>query len=118
MASELKEIEQAVERTIDNARGPVDNIFDVVQIAFGLNPWHGTDLVDNMQRIAKKIVHANFAFMRRLMTAKDFMEVIRAQNEYVQSQLGFFSEEFKAATKATSKTAADLEKRAFSRQLR
>ena len=71
MARALKEIEQAVERTMDNARGPVDNVFDLVQIAFGLNPWQGTDLVDNMQRVAKKRVHANFEFMRRLTTAKD-----------------------------------------------
>jgi len=112
VARALKEIEQAVERTMDNARGPVDNVFDLVQIAFGLNPWQGTDLVDNMQRIAKKIVHANFEFMRRLTTAKDLIEVMRAQNEYVQSQLGFLSEELKLVTKA-SKTATDLEKRAF-----
>jgi len=112
MARALKDIEQAVERAMDNARGPVDNVLDLIQIAFGLNPWQGTDLVDNMQRIAKKIVHANFEFMRRLTTAKDLIEVMRAQNEYVQSQLGFLSEELKLVTKA-SKTATDLEKRAF-----
>lgn len=103
MTSELKEIEQAVETAIDNARGPVDNYFDVVQIAFGLNPWRGTDLVDRMQRIAKQNVHANFEFMSKLTSAKDFMDVLRAQTKYVQSQLGLFSEELKAVRKACGK---------------
>jgi len=60
MPSELKEIEQAVETTIENARGQVDNYFDVFQIALGLNPWQGTALVDKVQRIAKQNVHAYF----------------------------------------------------------
>jgi len=112
MASDLREIEQAVETTIDNARGQVDNYFDVVQIAFGLNPWYGTDLVDKMQRIAKQNVRANFEFVSKLTRAKDIMDVMRAQTEYVQSQLGFFSEELKAVRKAHGKTAAVFEKAA------
>jgi len=110
MASDLREIGQAVETTIDNARGQVDNYFDVVQVAFGLNPWRGTDLVDKMQRIAKQSVHANFELVSKLTKAKDFMDVMRAQTEYVQSQLGFFSEELKAVTKACGSTAAGLGK--------
>jgi len=110
MTSKLNEIERSVETTIDNARGSVDNYFDVVQIAFGLNPWHGTNLVDKMQRIARQNVHANFEFMGKLTRAKDFMDVMRAQTEYVQSQLGFFSEELKAVTKACGVTAAGLGK--------
>ena len=112
MTSKLNEIERSVETTIDNARGSVDNYFDVVQIAFGLNPWHGTNLVDKMQRIARQNVHANFEFMSKLTRAKDFMDVMRAQTEYVQSQLGFLTEEMQAVKKAYEGTAADLGKAA------
>ena len=100
MANELKAIERSVEMTIDNARGQVDNYFDVVQIAFGLNPWRGTALVDKMQRIAKQNVHANFVLISKLTSAKDFTDVMRSQTEYVQSQLGFLTEELKAVRKA------------------
>jgi hypothetical protein len=108
MASGLKEIEKAVETTIDNARGPVDNYFDVVQRAFGLNPWHGTDLVDKMQRIVTQNVHANFEFVSKLTRAKDFSDVMQAHSQYVQSQLSFFSEEMKAVKNAYEQTSADL----------
>ena len=78
----------------------------------GLNPWRGTDLIDKMQRIAKQNVHTNFEYVGKLMRAKDLTDIMRAQTEYLQSQLGFFSEELKAVTKAYGKTAGDLEKAA------
>jgi hypothetical protein len=109
MASELTKIGKAVEATMKNARGPVDNYFDIIQAAFGLNPWLGTGLVDRLQHIARQSVHANFEFMGKLTRAKDYTDVMRAQAEYAQSQFGLFSEEIKATRKTTLRLVSDQE---------
>jgi hypothetical protein len=56
----VNETEEAFEQALKVARPAVDNYFDVVQKAFGVNPWSGTDLIDKAQRLAVKNVHATF----------------------------------------------------------
>jgi hypothetical protein len=110
MERNLEQIDQAVEATMENARGPIDNYFDVFQITIGLNPWYGTDLVDKMQHIAKQNIHATFEYISQLTAAKDFKDVVSAQRKYMQSQFSLFSEELKAVGRTYRKIATDQRK--------
>jgi len=107
MADELRPVERAVEKSIDNARGGIDNYFDVVQKIMGVNPWSGTNLIDKAQRFSIQNVHATFEFLIKLGKAKDFGDAFRIQTEFLQGQMISLADQFKALGEAYSKAIAD-----------
>ena len=52
-------------------------------------------------------------YMRNLSKARDFMDVVRIQTAFMQSQFNTFGEQAKGLSVACSKTAADLVNKPF-----
>jgi hypothetical protein len=92
----VNETEEAFEQALKEARPAVDNYFDVVQKALGVNPWSGTDFIDKAQRFAVKNVHATFEFFGELSKAKNFADLLRIQSKFVDDQVTELSDQFKA----------------------
>jgi Phasin protein len=92
----VNETEEAFEQALKVARPAVDNYFDVVQKAFGVNPWSGTDLIDKAQRFAVKNVHASFEFFIELGKARNFADLLLIQSKFMNDQAAALSEQFKA----------------------
>jgi len=111
MAEELEKVEQIVEQSMENARGPIDRLFEILQKTIGMNPWSGTALVDQMQRFAVKNVHASFEFVSKLSKAKSLPEVMQIQFEFVQTQFDSFSKQLKALGDSYTKVIKDVEKK-------
>ena len=92
----VNETEEAFEQALKVARPAVDNYFDVVQKAFGLNPWSGTNFIDEAQRFAAKNVHATFEFFGELSKARNFADLLRIQSKFLDNQVTALSDQFKA----------------------
>ena len=77
---------QAVEQTMEQTRGAVDNYFNFIQKTMSSYPLGGTELGEMLRSYAEKNIAAANEYVRKLSEAKDLQEVIRIQTEFVQRQ--------------------------------
>jgi hypothetical protein len=96
---------QAVEQTMEQTRGAVDNYFNFLQKTISSYPSGGTDLREKLKSYAEKNIAATHEFVLKLSQAKDFQDVVRIQTEFMQAQMNAFGEQTKTlgeeVTKAT-----------------
>jgi len=79
------QVEQVVEKTIDQTRGAWDNYFSLMQKAFSCYPGT-TELAEKMNRYTAQNISAAQEFVQKLSQAKDFQDIIRIQTEFMQTQ--------------------------------
>jgi hypothetical protein len=113
----LEELEtsakQAVEQTMEQTRGAVDNYFSFVQKTMSSYPLGGTELGEKLRSYAEKNIAAANEYVRKLSKAKDFQEVIRVQTEFVQAQFHAFGEQTRSLGEAFAKTVTEAVKTPF-----
>ena len=56
-------------------------------------PWSNTNLDRILLSYATKNVTATFAFVRNLSQAKNFQDVVKIQNEFMNAQLNSFNDQ-------------------------
>jgi len=120
MANDAKPLEelsanakQAVEQTMEQIRGAVDNYFNFIQKTMSSYPLGGTELGEKLRSYAEKNITAANEYVRKLSEAKDFQEVIRIQTEFMQVQLNAFGEQTKSLGEAFAKTVTEAVKKPF-----
>ena len=86
-------ISEEVERTVEQARGAMENYLENFQKSMFAMPWADTDLNKKIQGYAGKNVATTFEFAQKLTKAKDFQELVQIQTEFMQAQLKTLSEQ-------------------------
>ena len=97
--------ERALEQTMEQTRGAVDNYFNFLRKTISSYPSGGTDFGEKLKSYVEKNIAATHEFVLKLSQAKDFQDVVRIQNEFMQTQMNAFGEHTKTlgeeVTKAT-----------------
>lgn len=118
MTPEMKafadQTKQMAEQGIETARKAFHSYLDATQKAFGaMGNTAGstqagvTDLGRTAMGYAQENVTATFAFIDRVMKARDPQEVLKLQSDFVQTQMQKLGEQTKAIGEAAAKYAMD-----------
>jgi len=120
MAKDAKPLEelktsakQALEQTMEQTRGAVDNYFNFIRKTMSSYPLGGTELGEKLRIYAEKNIAAANEYVRKLSEPKDFQEIIRIQTEFMQMQFNAFGEQTKSLGEAFTKAATDAVQRPF-----
>ena len=104
---------RAVEQTMEQTRGALDNYFNFIQKTFLSYPAGGTELGEMLKNYAEKNIAAAQEYVNKLSQAKDFQDVIRVQTEFMQTQFNAFSEQTKRLSETFTKAATGAVKTGF-----
>jgi hypothetical protein len=96
---------QAVEQSMEKARGATDDYFSFLQ-----NIWGRNDLTEKMKTYTEKNISAYAECVGKLGQAKNFQEVFRIQTEFMQTQLNSFTEQARSLGEAYDKAATEATK--------
>ena len=106
------EMKAFAEQSIEAARKAFDSYLVAANKAFGAagsssaaNQAGASDLGRKAMGFAQENVAATFAFIDRLMRAKDTEEVVRLQTEFTKAQMQKLAEQTKALGEAAAKSA-------------
>lgn len=101
---------QAVERTMEQARGAMEKYFDFLQKTMSLHAWRGSDLGEKLRSYTEQNIAAAQDYVQKLSHAKDFSDVMRIQTEFIQTQMSAFGEQTKSLGEASTKAIGDAMK--------
>ncbi len=79
-------VERAVEQTMEQTRGTLDNYFNFMKKAFSSYPFGGAELGEKLKTYTERNIAAAEKFIQKLSHAKDFQDIIRIQTEFMQTQ--------------------------------
>jgi len=100
--------EQTAEQIMKQTQGAMENYFGWLQKTMSALPWSNTNLDRILLSYATQNVTATFAFVRNLSQAKNFQDVVKIQNEFMNAQLNSFNEQAKNIGEIYTKTAAAM----------
>ena len=86
---------RAVEQTKEQVVGAVDNYFNSLQRTISSYPTGGSELGEKIKDYAEKNIAATHEFLLNVSRAKDFQEIFRIQNEFMQAQMIAFGQQTK-----------------------
>jgi hypothetical protein len=86
-----------------------DNLRRIVSSA----PSGGTELGEKIKNYVEKNLSATHEFMKQLSQAKGFQDLLRLQNEFLQSQFAAIAEQTKSLGEAFTKGATETGKKPF-----
>ena len=104
-------ISEEAERTVEQARGAMENYLEYFQKSMFAMPWADTDLNKKIQSYAGKNLATTFEFAQKLTKAKDFQELVQIQTEFMQAQLKTLSEQAKDLGEIATRSASEAIKR-------
>jgi hypothetical protein len=105
MAKE-NDVENFVEQSMDRTKAAMEQYFDFVQSAFSSLPMTSLELTDKIKNFTEENIGTSREFVKQLGQAKDFMDVVRIQTEYMQRQFNGFTEQSKSLTESFTKAAS------------
>ena len=105
-------LDQLSEHIAEEVRGSVDKYLNFLQQnlqkAVSAYPLAGTDLGEIVKASTEKNISIARDYAHKLSRAKDLMEVLPIQTEFMQSQLASFGEQMKSLGEAHAKVATDV----------
>jgi hypothetical protein len=107
------ETKHAVEQTVRQAQGAMDNYFGLLQQTMSATPWGKTDFGEKLKSFTEQNIATAQQHVQKLSQAGTFQDVIRIQTEYMQTQLSLFADQAKQLGEAYMKTAAGALKPPF-----
>lgn len=107
------EAKQAIEQTVKQTEGAMDNYFNFLQQTMSATPWGKTDFAEKLKSFTEQNIAAAHQHIQKLSQARDFQDFIRIQTEYMQTQLSLFADQAKQLGEAYMKTAAGTFKSPF-----
>jgi len=120
MAKDAKPLEdlnanamQAVQQTVQQMQGAVDNYFNFIRQTMWSYPLGGTEFGEKLKSYSEKNIATANEYVRKLSEAKDLQEVIRIQTEFMQTQFNAFGEQTKSLGEAFTKAATEAVKTPF-----
>ena len=108
------ETKQAVEQTMRQAQGAMDNYFGLLQQTMSATPWGKTDFGEKLKSFTEQNIATAQQHVQKLSQARNFQDIIKIQTEYMQTQLSLFADQAKQLGEAYMKTAAGALKPPFS----
>jgi hypothetical protein len=105
-----EQTKRAVEQTMNQTRGAMEQYFNFMQKAFSQSPFGETELTEKMKSFTEQNIAEAQKFGQQLSEAKDFQDVLRIQTEYMQRQFHAFGEQTKSLAESFTKTAAAVMK--------
>jgi hypothetical protein len=106
----LQQTERAVEQTMAQTRGAMEQYFNFVQKAFSSTPFGGTELTEKMKSFTEENIASAQKFVQTLGQAKDFQDVVRIQTEYMQSQFQTFGEQTRSLAESFTNATTSVVK--------
>jgi hypothetical protein len=103
MANE--DVEKFVEQSMNKTQEAVQQYFEFVQRAFSSFPMTSPELIDKIKNFTEENIGTSREFVKQLGQAKDFLDVVRIQTEYMQSQIYALTEQSKSLTESFTKAA-------------
>jgi hypothetical protein len=85
--------EQTADQITKQTQRAMENYFGWLQKTMSALPWSNTNLDRILLSYATKNVTATFAFVRNLSQAKNFQDVVKIQNEFMNAQLNSFNDQ-------------------------
>ncbi len=89
-------LDQVVDLVRDEVRGAVDKYCDLLQKTVSSSKLEGTELGEKVKDGAEKNIAMTRDYLHKLSRAKDFLEVVPIQTEFMQAQLDLFGEHIKS----------------------
>ena len=100
--------DQVVDLIREEFCGAVDKYFDFLQKTISSYPLGDTELGRKVKDPAEKNIAIARDYVHKLIRAKDFLEVVPIQTEFMQSQLDLFGEQIKGLGETYTKAAAEV----------
>jgi hypothetical protein len=101
-------LDQLVGQMREEACGVVDKYFDFLQKTISSYPLGDTELGRKVKDPAEKNIAIARDYVHKLIRAKDFLEIVPIQTEFMQSQLDSFGEQIKGLGETYTKAAAEV----------
>jgi hypothetical protein len=101
-------LDQFTEQVREEVRKTVDKYFDFLQKTVSSYPLGDTELGGKAKDCAEKNITIARDYMHKLSRAKDLLEAVPIQTEFMQSQLGSFGEQIKSLGEIYTKAAAEV----------
>ncbi len=101
-------LDQLLGQMREEACGAVDKYFDFLQKTISSYPLGDTELGRKVKDPAEKNIAIARDYVHKLIRAKDFLEIVPIQTEFMQSQLDSFGEQIKGLGETYTKAAAEV----------
>jgi len=101
-------LDQFAEQVREEVRKTVDKYFEFLQKTVSSYPLGDTELGGKAKDCAEKNITIARDYMHKLSRAKDLLEAVPIQTEFMQSQLGSFGEQIKSLGEIYTKAAAEV----------
>jgi hypothetical protein len=101
-------LDEVVEVMGGEVRKAVDKYFDFLQKTVSSYPLGDTELGGKAKDCAKKNITMARDYMHKLSRAKDLLEVVPIDTEFMQSQLAFMGEQIKSLGEIYTKAATEV----------
>ena len=85
--------EQAVEKTMKQVQGTLEQYFSWLQQTMSATPWGKTDFVEKYKSYVEHNIAASLNCVHKLSQAKDLQDAFQIQTEFVQTQMSTFADQ-------------------------
>ena len=97
----------------EQTKNAMENYFSWLQKNMSALPWSNTNLNRVLLSNATQSVTATFVFVQKLNQAKNFQDVVKIQNEFMNAQLNSFNDQAKIIGEIYAKAATAVAKTPF-----
>jgi hypothetical protein len=101
-------LDQLLEQIRLETLGAMDKYFALLHKTNATHPFVGTELGDKAKHFAEKNITNARDYVHKLSQAKDFLEAVPIQTEFMQSQLQTFGEQIKSLGETYTKAATEM----------
>lgn len=92
------QIRQFAEKSVDQAEKAISTFMETAGKSIAMVPGPTNDIAKQALAIAESNLKVSFEHARKLMQAKDIMEVMQLQSEFLRTQFGAATEQLKQMT--------------------
>ena len=104
-----QQVREFAEKSVDQAEKAISSFMESAARSVSMVPGPMTNVAKQALAITEANLKSSFDHARKLMQAKDVNEVMQLQSEFLRSQFGAATEQFKQMTGATIPAAKDAE---------
>lgn len=97
------QVREFAEKSVDQAEKAISSFMQSAGRSVAMVPGPMTDVAKQALVISEANLKASFDHARKLMQAKDINEVMQLQSEFLKTQFGTATEQFKQMTSGTGK---------------
>ena len=101
-------LDQLVDQIGEEVRGSMDKYFDFLQKQVSTHPLSGTELGEKAKDAARKNIIIAREYAHKMSRAKDLLEMVPIQTEFMQSLLTSFGEQIKTLGETYTKAATEV----------